>query len=109
MLADFIFLRHFPEGSIITDPVFTHDSDLLGVFGHVAENLVQAQRAAFLFFFFSCSPAAPPFKAAPAAYGSNPARGLIGAAAAGLCHSPSNASSELCLPPTLQLMAMPDP
>ena len=52
MLADFIFLRHFPEGSIITDPVFTHDSDLLGVFGHVAENLVQAQRAAFLFFFF---------------------------------------------------------
>ena len=42
------------------------------------------------------------------AYGSSQARGPIGAAAAGLCHSHSNAGSELRLQPTPQLMAMLD-
>ena len=42
------------------------------------------------------------------AYGSSKARGRIGAAAASLHHSHSNAGSELCLQPTSQLMAMPD-
>ena len=37
------------------------------------------------------------------------ARGLIGAIAAGLCHSLSNARSEPCLRPIPQLTAMPDP
>ena len=46
-------------------------------------------------------------RAAPVAYGNSQARGLIGAAAAGLCHS--NAGSKPHLQPTLQLMAMPDP
>ena len=45
----------------------------------------------------------------PTAYGSSQARGWIGAAAAGLHHSPSNARSEPCLWPTPQLTAMPDP
>ena len=36
------------------------------------------------------------FRAAPAAYGSSQGRYHIGAAAAGLCHSPHNAGSELC-------------
>ena len=44
-----------------------------------------------------------------AACGGSQARGPIEAAAASLSDSHSNAGSELCLPPTLQLMAMPDP
>jgi len=44
--------------------------------------------------------------AASAAYGGSQARGLIGAVAAGLCQSHSNASRYL--QPTLQLMATPD-
>ena len=42
-------------------------------------------------------------------YGGSQARGLIGAIGAGLCHSQSNMGSELCLQPTPQLTAMPDP
>ena len=47
--------------------------------------------------------------AAPEAYRRSKARGQIKAAAADLYHSHSNAGSELCLQPTLQLTAMPDP
>ena len=43
------------------------------------------------------------------AYGGFQARGLIGAAAAGLHHGHSNVGSELCLQPTSQLRATPDP
>ena len=49
------------------------------------------------------------FRAALAAYGRFQARGQIGAVAAGLCHSHSNMGSKLCLPPTPQLMVVPDP
>ena len=49
------------------------------------------------------------FRAAPAAYGSSKARGPIGAAAAGLRHSHSNAQSEQNLQPTLLLVATLDP
>ena len=42
------------------------------------------------------------FRATPVAYGSYQARGRIGAAAASLQHSHSNAGSELCLQPTPQ-------
>ena len=49
------------------------------------------------------------FRAAPVAYGSSQARGVIGAAAAGLRQSHSNARSQLCLRPTPQLTAMLDP
>ena len=50
------------------------------------------------------------FRAAPAAYGGYQARGRIGATAAGRHHSHSNAESEpLCLQPTPQLTATPDP
>ena len=45
----------------------------------------------------------------PVAYGGSQARGWIGATTTGLCHSLSNVGSELCLKPTPQLMAMPDP
>ena len=58
----------------------------------------------FLIFFVFCV-----FKAAPMAHGGSQTRGLIGAVAAGLRHSHSNARSEPCLPPIPQLMAMPDP
>ena len=43
------------------------------------------------------------------AYGDSQARGRIGAAAAGLRQSHSNARSKPCLQPTPQLLAMPDP
>ena len=49
------------------------------------------------------------FKAAPAAYGSSQARGRIGAVAASLDHSHTEAGSELCLRPTPQLTATLDP
>ena len=43
------------------------------------------------------------------AYGGSQARGLIGATAAGLCHSHSHARSQLHLRPTPQLKTTPDP
>ena len=46
------------------------------------------------------------FRAAPAACGGSQGRGPIGATAAGLCHSHSDAGSELCLQPTPQLTAL---
>ena len=49
------------------------------------------------------------FRAAFAAYGGSQARGQIGATAAGLHHSHSNARSELHLRPTPQLMVTLDP
>ena len=49
------------------------------------------------------------FRAAPSAYGSSQARGWIGAAAASLHHSHSNARSELSLWPARQLMTMLNP
>ena len=55
-----------------------------------------------LFFFF-------PFRAAHVVYGGSQARGQIGAAAAGQCHSHSNAGSKPHLQPILHLTAMPDP
>ena len=59
----------------------------------------------FLFFVFVfCL-----FRATPATYESSQVRGRIGATAAGLHHSHSNMGSELCLRPTLQLVATLDP
>ena len=58
----------------------------------------------FFFFFFALL-----FRGAPMAYGGSQARGPIGAIAASLHHSHSNAGSEPCLQPTPQLMAMLDP
>ena len=49
------------------------------------------------------------FRAAPVAYGGSQTRGRIGAVAAGLCQSHSNARSKLSLLPMPQLMATPDP
>ena len=57
----------------------------------------------FCLFFFAIS------WAAPMAYGGSQARVQIGAVAISLSQSHSNAGSELCLQPTLQLTAMPDP
>ena len=58
---------------------------------------------------FVCLFACLLFSAAFLAYGGSQARGRIGAVAAGLCHSHSNAGSEPCLQPTPQLRATPDP
>ena len=48
-------------------------------------------------------------RATSAAHGGSQAKGLIGAIAAGLPHSHSNAGSEPRLRPTAQLTATPDP
>ena len=48
-------------------------------------------------------------RASPVAYGSSQARGRVRVVVAALRHSHSNVGSELHLPPTPQLMAMPDP
>ena len=54
-------------------------------------------------FFFLPSPPLPFLMAAPVVYGSSLSRVQIGASAAGLYHSHSNAGSELHLQPMLQL------
>ena len=58
----------------------------------------------FFFFLSFCL-----FRAAPMAYGSSQARGLIRATAAGLRQNHSNARSEPRLRPTPGLTAMLDP
>ena len=57
----------------------------------------------YLFIYFSH------FRDTPVAYGGYQARGPITAVSTSLCHSHSNAGSELHLQPTPQLTAMPDP
>ena len=57
----------------------------------------------FLFFFFFWQG-----RGAPVPYESSQARCLIGAAAAGLCHSNSNVGSKTHLQPLLQLRALLD-
>ena len=59
------------------------------------------------FLLFFCWPFVF-FRAAPMAYGCSQARGWIGATAAGLYYSHSNARSEPCLKPTTQLTPTPD-
>ena len=49
------------------------------------------------------------FRAAPTAHGGSQTRGPIGAVAAGLCHSHSNARSKPRLQSTPQLLATLDP
>ena len=61
------------------------------------------QRSFFPFCLFAIS------WAAPTACGGFQARGRIRDVAPGLHHSHSNAGSELCLQPTPQLTAVPDP
>ena len=60
--------------------------------------------AGFFFSFFFLH-----FRAAPEAYGGSQARGRIGATAAGLRQSHSNARSKPRLQPISQLMVTPDP
>ena len=114
VLAFFNFLHHLPEGSTTTGAIFTHDSNLLGVFGHFDANLVRAQRAHFplvdgrgFFFFFLLSLFAISW-AAPEAYGGSLARGPIRAVAAGLRQGHSNSVSKLRLRATPQLTATLD-
>ena len=57
-----------------------------------------------IYFFSFCL-----FRATLTAYGGSQARSQIGAVVASLCHSHSNAGSELCLRPTPQLKATLDP
>ena len=59
----------------------------------------------YLFIYFGLCP----FRATHMAYGGSQARGLIGATAAGLCHSHGNMGSDPRLQPIPQLTATPDP
>ena len=69
----------------------------------VLDIIIEAKNCFFKLLFFVFS------RAAPAAYGGSRARGLIGAVAASLCYSHSNAGSKLRLRPTPQLVARLDP
>ena len=71
--------------------------------------MVNKGKVFFFFFFLSFVVVVAISWAAPAAYGGSQARGPIGAAAASLCQSQSNAGPEPCLRPTPQLTATPDP
>ena len=64
---------------------------------------------AILSFFLSMYLFILLFRATPTVYGGSQARGRIRARAAGLRHSHSNTRSELCLWPTPQSTAMPEP
>ena len=68
-----------------------------------AYSIVSIRHIDFFFFFFLL------FRAACVAYGSSQDGGQVGAVAAGLCHSHSNARSELHLQSALQLTETPDP
>ena len=61
------------------------------------------------FCLFVCFWSFCPFTATPVACGGSQATGRIGAVAAGLCQSHSNARSEPHLQPTPQLTTTPDP
>ena len=76
-----------PEGTFPSKWQSRHPSPPLS-----AEELFLSFFLFFCFFAFS--------RAAPVAHGGSQARGLIGAVAAGLCHSHSNAGSQLRLQPT---------
>ena len=67
--------------------------------------ILLSEKVIFLFLFlFFCL-----FRSTPVACGGSQARGLIGAVAAGLRQSHSNARPEPCLRPTPQFTAMLDP
>ena len=71
---------------------------------HTSNETKDNYKSLFFFFFFFLS-----FRATSVAYGGSQARGRIGTVAAGLHYSHSNAGSKLCLRPTPQLIATPDP
>ena len=66
-------------------------------------DIIIANKCLFFFVVFC------PFRVTPVAYGDSQARGRIGAVAAGLCQSHSNARSKPCPRPTPQLTATRDP
>ena len=68
------------------------------------KTIYSAQLRFFFFFVFL-----PFYRAALTAYGDSQARDPVGAVAAGLHQRHGNAGSELCLQPTPQLIATPDP
>ena len=72
-------------------------------FAYFSDHERECSHTLFFFFFFLL------FRATPTAHGVSQARDLIGATAAGLQHSNSNARSEPGLRPTPQLTASPDP
>ena len=71
--------------------------------GRASPPLLNELQLLFLFFFFCL------FRATPTANGGSQAKGQIGAVAASLPHSHSNAGSKLNLRPTPQLKATSDP
>ena len=73
-------------------------------FNTLGKSTIFSARIRLFVYFIFCI-----FRAVPKAYGDSQARGLIGAVAASLRQSHSNAGSEPNLQPTPQPMAMPDP
>ena len=99
---------HLTYYSILTYTVLLHDVLFIWLFYILLKQssieYLTYEDISFFFFVFL-----PFSRAAPAAYGGSQARGLIGAVAASLHQSHSNAGSEPCLRPTPLLTATPDP
>ena len=92
------------SGLILWFPHLEPSQDSLYPLLHVPEMCGSVSRFPFIIITILL------FRAAPAACGDSQARSQIGASAAGPCHSYSKEGSEpMCLQPTPQLTAMPDP
>ena len=95
-----VFSRYMPRSGIAC----TYHSSTVRFFKKTSILFSIVVIPIFLSLFFSCL-----YRAAPMHIGDSQARDLIGAVAAGLCQSHSNAGSKLCLQPTPQLTPMLDP
>ena len=97
---------------ISLSPEHSYSEMATGPFGNVVGSQDNLEKLGFpcknnsFFFFFGLVAFS---RATVVAYGGSQARDLIGAIAADLCHSYSDAGSEPHLQPTPQLMATPGP
>ena len=90
-----------PQASRANKVVSPKSKDMLDMLSKISE--VRNHYTLFFFFFFGL------FRAIPKAYGGSQARSLIRAITASLHHSHDKVWSKLCLWPTAQFTATPDP
>ena len=112
VLSQFFFSQIYKSnGGLVNDLVLVIGSSGLfkknGIQSICVMYFINCRIPLFLFIYFFCLFAIS--WAASSAYGGFPARGQIGAVAAGLCHSHSNTGSKLHLQLWPQLTAMLDP
>ena len=105
-----LYLQHVEVSRKECNPCHSSDPSCDSDSVHPEPTLPQENNFSVLsFLFLSFFSVFCLFRAASVAYAGSQAKGQIGAVAAGLHHSHSNAGSELHLQPTPQLTAMLDP